>query len=424
MLTAAIILIITYIGVIFTRLPHMNIDRPAAAITGGLLMVLCGVLTFDQAVRTISYDTIVLLLGMMLLVAALQQTDFFTMIATKTIALAKHPRQLLILVVVITAVGSAFLVNDIVVLIFTPVVISACRIVKSNPVPYLIAEAMASNIGSVATIVGNPQNMLIGVASGISFTRFMVYLLPVAIVSTIILLAVVFLVYRREMAAAPAFEQLRSETLTIMAGHSTPAARARLMKWILPVLVLTIICLFFSSFLGMSVFLVAMAGGVAAMLFSGIKPSRLIQTVDWPLLLFFAGLFVVIGGAEHAGVLDIFVNNLKIGTDAAGIWSIHIFSTVVSQLVSNVPLTMLVMPMIQQVPGDVLWISLASGSTLGGNATIIGAVANIIVVEQAFRQDVKVGWWEFTKTGLIVTALTIAASSLILSLEQAIGLLH
>lgn len=424
MLKAFIILAITYIGIIFTRLPHINIDRPAAALTGGLLMVLLGVLTLQEAVAAIDFNTIALLLGMMLLIAALQRAGFFTLIAARSIAIAKQPWQLLALVVVATAAGSAFLVNDVVVLLFTPVVVRACQMLEKNPIPYLIAEAMASNIGSVATIVGNPQNMLIGISSGISFTRFLLYLFPVALVSTLLLIGIVYLFYRQQMHQPFQPERLQHRTLTVVAGHHLPAAQQRLLAWILPIFFLTILGFFLSSAIGLSVPMVAMMGGVAAILFSGVKPSRLIQSVDWGLLLFFAGLFVVIGGARHAGVLNIFLQHFRVQPDASGILSLHLASTVASQVVSNVPLTLLAIPLIQQTPGDVLWISLAAGATLGGNATLIGAVANIIVAEQAYRQGVKLEWWEFTKIGLVVTALTLMASIGILVLEFNLGFLR
>lgn len=423
MIVATVILVLTYIGISFTRLPHINIDRPAAALTGALLMVLLGVLNFNQAITSIDFHTITLLLGMMLLMAALQQADFFNVLAARSIAMSDQPWQLLMTVVLVTAVGSAFMVNDVVVLLFTPVVVAACRLLDRNPSPYLIAEAMASNIGSVATEIGNPQNMLIGVTSGISFTRFIFYLAPVAAVSVLILFAVVFIFYRRQMAVKFHADRLSSQTLTVISGNPTPAARKRLLAFSLPIFALTILGLFLSSFIGLAVSIVALTGGVAAVLFSGIRPSKLIQTIDWSLLLFFCGLFIVIGGAHQAGVLDIFMNTLYVQPDMAGILSMHVFSAVVSQVVSNVPLTMLVIPVIRNIPGDVLWISLAAGSTLGGNATIIGAVANIIVVEQAYSQGVKLGWWEFTRVGLVVTALTIAASMGILSAEYALGLL-
>jgi Na+/H+ antiporter NhaD/arsenite permease-like protein len=387
-------------------------------------MVLAGVLTFNQAIESIDFHTITLLLGMMLLMAALQQADFFNVMAARSIALASKPWQLLLTVVLVTAVGSAFMVNDVVVLLFTPVVIAACRLLDRNPSPYLIAEAMASNIGSVATEIGNPQNMLIGVTSGISFIHFMLYLLPVAVISTIILLVTVFIFSRKNIQVDFQAEKLRHQTLSVMAGQPTPAARKKLLMFTLPVFGLTVVCLFLSSFFGVTVSIIAMAGGVAAILFSGIRPSKLIKTIDWSLLLFFCGLFIVIGGAQQAGVLNVFMNTLCVQNDIAGIVSVNVFSALVSQVVSNVPLTMLVIPLIKNIPGDVLWISLAAGSTLGGNATIIGAVANIIVVEQAYSQGIKLGWWEFSKVGIVVTVLTIAASIGILSLEFSLGLLR
>ena len=424
MLTAAVILIFTYIGVSFTRLPHINIDRPAAALTGALLMVLTGVLSFNQAINAIDFHTITLLLGMMLLMAALQQADFFNVLAARSVALAGKPWQLLLAVTLVTAVGSAFMVNDVVVLLFTPVVVAACRLLERNPVPHLIAEAMAANIGSVATEIGNPQNMLIGVSSGIPFTRFMLYLLPVAVVCILILFVTVLIFYRDQMKIGFQADKLKHQTLSVISGQPAAAARKRLLAFTLPIFALTMFCLFISSTVGMSLSIVAMAGGVAAVLFSGIRPSRLIQSIDWSLLLFFCGLFIVIGGAQQAGVLDIFTGNLNVGSDIAGIATMHLFSALVSQLVSNVPLTMLVIPLIKDIPGDVMWISLAAGSTLGGNATIIAAVANIIVVEQAYSRGVKVGWWEFSRVGLVVTALTIAASISILSLEYSLGFLR
>jgi Na+/H+ antiporter NhaD/arsenite permease-like protein len=424
MLKGAVVLAITYIGVIFTRLPFINIDRPAAALTGALLMVLLGVLTFQQAIAAIDFNTLALLFGMMLLIAALRRAGFFTQLAARSVAIAASPMQLMVLVIVTTAVGSAFLVNDVVVLLFTPIIVRACHMLGKNPVPYLIAEAMASNIGSVATVVGNPQNMLIGVTSGISFTRFLSYLLPVSVASTLILIAVIHLLYRREMAQPFPRNGLQADTLTVVAGHHLPAAQKRMLAWITPLLILTILGFFLSSTVGLSLPMVALIGGVAAVVFSGTKPSKLIQGVDWSLLLFFAGLFVVIGGAQHAGVLDFFLRQFRIEPDATGIFSVHLVSAAVSQVVSNVPLTMLAIPLIRQVPGHVLWISLAAGSTLGGNATLIGAVANIIVAEQAYRLGVRVGWWEFTRAGLIVAALTLAASTGILALEFRLGFLR
>src|SRR4030042_2150986 len=162
-------------------------------------MILFGVLTFNEAITAIDFNTISLLLGMMILVSALKIVGFFDLLVKKSLTLATTPRRLLILVIVATAVSSAFLVNDAVVLLFTPIVIQVCRARQVNPVPYLIAEAMASNIGSTATIVGNPQNMLIGITSGISFLRFFLHLLPVALLSTLVLVLVMYFFYGKTL---------------------------------------------------------------------------------------------------------------------------------------------------------------------------------------------------------------------------------
>jgi len=368
-----------------------------------------------------------LLLGMMLLIAVLQQAGFFTILAARSVAFATTPEKLLVIVVVATAVFSAFLVNDVVVLLFTPVIIQACQILRTNPVPFLVGEAMAANIGSTATIVGNPQNMLIGVTSGISFTRFFLYLLPVSILGTIVLTAFLFLLFRKQIATRPTAdgdEPAKAHALAVASGHAMPAAAPQLMRRSVPILMLTTLGFFLSSYLHTGVYLVALVGGIAAMLVSGTRPSEVIQSVDWGLLTFFGGLFVVIGGAREAGVLDIFLNRISLNPGATGIVSMHVFSAAVSQVVSNVPLTMLTIPLIEHVPGDVLWISLAAGSTLGGNATIIGAVANIIVAEQASRQGVEVRFAQFAKVGLPVTILTLTISVGVLALEHWLGFLR
>ena len=435
MLEAGIILAVTYTGIAVTRLPRLNLDRPAAALLGAVLMILAGVLTFQEAVAAVDFNTLALLFGMMLLVAVLQRGGFFEVLAARAVAVANSPSKLLTSVVVVTAVASALLVNDVVVLLFTPVVIQACRLQRVNPAPYLIGEAMASNIGSTATIVGNPQNMLIGVTSGISFARFFVYLAPVAIVGTLILLGVLWLFYRRKLASeemTPPGALLpgvsgslpaRTAVIVLPAASASPVD-TRMLARVLPVLGLVTAAFFFSSLIGLSIPMIALVAGTVAMLLSGIRPTEVMRSVDWVLLLFFAGLFVVIGGARQAGLLDLLLQRVDLSVSAGGILSMHLFSAIVSQLVSNVPLTMLVLPLLQHAPGDVLWISLAAGATLGGNATLIGAVANLIVVEQAYREGVIVRFGEFLKVGVVVTALTLAASVGILLLEFNLGLLR
>ncbi|MBM3956834.1 MAG: anion transporter, partial [Gemmatimonadetes bacterium] len=337
---AAAILIATYLGVAFTRLPRVNVDRPSAAFTGGVLMVLLGVLSFDAAVRAVDFHTIALLLGMMMLVVALEKAGFFAYLAAHLLAVGTTPMRLMAVVVVATGVLSAFLVNDAVVLLFTPVVVRACRLLRANPVPYLVAEAMASNVGSTATIVGNPQNMLIGISSGISFARFFLLLGPVAIASCAVLGLVVWWLYRDEFRNNPFNPDM---ALLKAEGQAQPQVVRRATAILLP----TIAAFFMSSTLNVSISVIALAAGAAVLLTCRVRPSEVIRGVDWVLLLFFVGLFVVIGGAVHAGVLEAVLEHISVTPDPKGIFSLHLASAVISQVVSNVPLTMLVIPLIQ-----------------------------------------------------------------------------
>jgi Na+/H+ antiporter NhaD/arsenite permease-like protein len=412
---ATTILVLTYIGVAITRLPRINVDRPSAAFTGAVLMVVFGVLPFDAAVQAIDFQIIALLLGMMMLVAALERAGFFAYVATRLLSVGTTPVRLLVVVVIGTGVLSAVLVNDTVVLFLTPVVIQACRMLRANPVPYLIAEAMASNIGSTATIVGNPQNILIGVTSGISFARFFFHLAPVAALGCLALIAIVWLVYRREFSRA--FAHDKDSQSVDNPGQPIES------RWAGLILVPVIVAFFLSSTLGVDVSLIALVTGAAVLLLSRARPSEIIGRVDWVLLLFFVGLFIVIGGAREAGVMDVMLQMVSVTPDLQGILSLHLASVIVSPLVSNVPLTMLVVPIIEGIPGNLLWLSLASGATLGGNATLIGAVANIIVVERASREGVIVSFGEFLKVGVLVTVVTLAISIGILALEWRLGLL-
>ncbi len=414
MIIALIILIITYIGISFTRLPKVNIDRPAAAFLGAVLTVLFGVLTPQEAISAIDFNTIALLLGMMIVIATLEEKGFLTFLAVKSMSIAKNPKGLLIVVIVATGLASAFLVNDAVVLLFTPVIIETCNLMGiKNPVPYLIAEAMSSNIGSVMTITGNPQNMLIGMTSGISYIDFFLYLSPIAFLSTIVLIFIVYFIYRKDF----------NQELKIDDSIKNNNFDFKLMRFSLPILIFIMLLFFLSSFIKLEIPMIALIGAALMLLFAGIKPSKIISKVNWVLLLFFAGLFIVIGGASKAGVLDLLLKAINFSPNVEGIISLNFFSTVISQIVSNVPLTMLIIPLIKYAQSNLLWISLAAGSTLGGNATLIGAVANLIVAEEADKKGVKISFKEFTKTGIIVTILTILIAILILTVEYELGFL-
>lgn len=399
---ALIIFIITYVGIIFTRLPGINIDRPSAAFFGSVAMVVFGVLTFEEAVYAVDYNTIALLLGMMIIISTLQIDGFFSLVAQKTIAYARTQFRLLVMIVAVTGISSAFLVNDAVVLLFTPVIIAICTSSKLNPVPYLIAEILSSNAGSVMTITGNPQNMLIGVNSGISYGNFMLALLPLSLLSMILIIFTIRLLY-------PA--HFRNRTPIVYEGNGFNYSWQS-MRFSVPVFLAVVVLFFFSHVLNLSIPLIALIGGSLVLIFGRIKPSRVIKEVDWVLLLFFAALFIVVKGVEKAGLFEGLLQNDLLKEDAGGIGAVHGLSLLMSQIVSNVPYTVLMLPLMKNANSEILWLSLASASTLAGNATIIGAMANLIVIESAKTQGVHIRFFEFLKAGLVVTLITLGFSML------------
>jgi Na+/H+ antiporter NhaD/arsenite permease-like protein len=413
---ALVIFVITYTGVALTRLPWIRIDRPSAAFLGAVTMVLFGVLTPEQAIESIDWGTISLLLGMMVLVAALSRDGHVTWAANAVFGGARTQRAFLGRVVLVTAAASALLVNDTAVLVLTPLVLAFCLDRGISPLPFLIAEAMASNIGSVPSVVGNPQNVLVALQSGISFERFAIHLLPVALLSGVVLLAVVWWLYR--------------DKLSTPLAQANPASSPSLMpSRKLSPLVMSLVIIGFatSSWTGLELPLIALVGAGVILLTSSESPGELLTRVDWVLLLFFASLFVVMGGISRQDFFADAVNAIRLSADVEGVAWVHGSALALSQVISNVPYTILMLPLLSdlatlasgaipivsgqnQESSDLLWLSLASGATLAGNLTLIGAVANLIVAQLAEREGVRIGFWEFTKAGVIVTLITMTLS--------------
>jgi Na+/H+ antiporter NhaD/arsenite permease-like protein len=399
-IAALIIFIITYIGIIFTRLPGINIDRPSAAFFGAVAMIVFGVLNLDEAVKAIDYNTIALLLGMMIIISTLQLDGFFSMIAEKTLSWSRTPVRLLIIITFVTGIASAFLVNDAVVLLFTPVIIVICSASSLNPIPYLIAEILSSNIGSAMTITGNPQNMLIGINSGIDYAAFFFKLLPVSLLGMVMIVVIIRWFYRSHFV---------SGTIIHAKSHHFEYQYSS-MKFSVPIFAGVVVLFFLGKLLHLSIPVISLVGASLILIFGRVKPSQVVKNVDWVLLLFFASLFIVVEGAVKTGWMDFFIHSQPLTNDLSGIVKLHGLSLLMSQIVSNVPYTVMMIPVIKSMPGEVLWLSLASASTLAGNATIIGAMANLIVIESAEKQHVKIRFLEFFKIGIVVTLLSFVIS--------------
>ena len=400
-LTALIIFVLTYVGIIFTRLPKINIDRPSAAFFGAVAMVVLGVLDLKEAVEAIDYNTIILLLGMMIIISTLQIDGFFSLIARKTLSWSRTPFRLLVIITFVTGVASAFLVNDAVVLLFTPVIITICRASRLNPVPFLIAEILSSNTGSAMTITGNPQNMLIGINSGIDYSVFFYKLLPVSLLGMVLIVYMVRWFYR---------SHFRNGTV-IAAPTEKFEYRYESMKYSVPIFLGVVILFFIGKIVGLSIPVIAILGAALILIFGKVRPSEVIRNVDWVLLLFFATLFIVVEGAVKAGLMDAFIHSSILTEDMDGIVKLHGLSLIMSQIVSNVPYTVMMLPVLKPVQGDILWLTLASASTLAGNATIIGAMANLIVIESAEKMNVTIKFLEFFKIGMVVTLLSFLISA-------------
>lgn len=398
---ALVIFCLTYLGIIFNRLPYVKISRATVSFAGAVFMILFGVISFDKAIQAIDFNTICLLLGMMIVISALKIQGFFSLIASKTIALASTRSKLLTLITFISGIASAFLVNDAVVLLFTPIIISICKKSNLNPIPFLLAEMLAANTGSAMTMTGNPQNMLIGLASGVSYSYFLVRLLPISLLGMAIIVLFVRLFYR---------ETFKDKTKISFQGDFSYNIKE--MRNSLIIFLLVIIGFFFGKIFSFSIPLVALAGAALIVLFSKSEPEKILQGVDWSLLLFFASLFIVVTSVKDAGILDGLLQ-IKLQDNLQGIIFIYVLSLVLSQVLSNVPYVILMLPLLQVVGSEVLYLHLAASSTIAGNFTIIGAMANLIVIEQAAKEGVTISSKTFLKIALPSTILTLVLSILL-----------
>jgi Na+/H+ antiporter NhaD/arsenite permease-like protein len=381
----------SYLVFALGKFPGMKIDRAGAAIIGAVLMVAIGIVLPQNALRFIDFSTIVLLFSMMLIVGHLRLAGFFEW-TTEVVLVRLKPHHLLPMVIFTCGLLSAFFVNDIICLVMVPFVLSATRKLGAKPLPYLLAVATASNIGSVATITGNPQNMLIGSLSGIGYTSFLFYLAPVAIAGLLLDWLVLHVAFSRAGMSDPS---------PAPAGASLAADRSSLIK---PGIVILLVLAGFLA--GISPAVMAALGAAMMLVTRTRDPQQAYRQVDWGILVFFVGLFIIVGGAEKAGMADLLLNFARTwNLQNLGIFTV--FVAALSNLVSNVPAVMLLKSV---VPGfansHTGWLILAMSSTLAGNLTITGSVANIIVVERALP-EVHIGFRDYFRVGLPVTLLTL-----------------
>jgi Na+/H+ antiporter NhaD/arsenite permease-like protein len=380
----------SYLVFAIGKFPGLKIDRPAAAIIGAVAMVAFGLVPAREALRMIDFPTIVLLFSMMLIVGSLHLAGFFEW-TNEAVLKHLHPKAFLPAVIFTSGILPAFLVNDIVCLVMVPFVLSLTRRMQLQPLPFLLAVATASNIGSVATITGNPQNMLIGSYSHMHYRDFLAHLGPVAFFGLVFDWFVLHLLFRRELSGAA-----RDQSFEL-----PPLQLASLWK---PVLVMAAVVVAF--LLGVPPAFASALGAAVLLISRTTEAHKLYGEVDWGLLVFFIGLFLIVGGAENAGIVNQFMR-------VSGFLNLHIpavfvlVTTALSNVVSNVPAVMLLKSLVPSFPNPhTAWLLLAMASTLAGNLTITGSVANIIVVESA-KPELHIGFRQYFRAGLPVTLGTL-----------------
>ena len=389
----AIIATITLIGVAVGRWPWLRMNRATIALVGATVLVGGGALTLPQAYAAVDWNTIVLLFAMMVLNVNLRLAGFFHLVTSRIVRLAHTPRRLLALIVAVSGVLSAIFLNDTLALMLTPLVLNIAFTLKRNPLPYLVALVTAANIGSVAAITGNPQNMLVGMASGISFVDFTLALAPVALIGLVIIWVVIPLVYRQEFAPHRFAENFALE----------PRQYRPLLKKSLFATAVMLIALV----AGAPIPLAAMIAAALVLLSRRLKPERVFREIDWGLLVFFASLFVVTGAIETSGLGHHLFTLLRPWSDG-GPASLSGVAVILSNLVSNVPAVMLFRPVVPTLTDPATaWLTLAMATTLAGNLTLLGSVANLIVAEIARHRGVRLGFVEYLKAGTPIAILSL-----------------
>ncbi|MBX6748145.1 MAG: ArsB/NhaD family transporter [Micromonosporaceae bacterium] len=395
------------------------VHRVKAALGGAVLLLVIGVVDGEDAFFSketgIDWGVIVLLIGMMLIVAILRRTGLFEYLAIWAAKRARgRPFRLMVLLVVVTAGASALLDNVTTVLLIAPVTFLVCDRLGVNSVPYLVAEVMASNIGGTATLVGDPPNIIIASRAGLSFNDFLVHLAPLVVLLVVVFIGLCRVLFR----SAFVYDERRAAE--VMALRERDAIRdQRLLVVSLAVLAVVLAAFVLHTVLHLEPAIVAIAGGLVLLALSRQDAEEVAKDVEWPTLLFFAGLFVMVGALVATGVIE---RVAQAAIDAIGdrvlvasmvlLWA----SAVLSAIVDNIPYVATMAPIVSELTAatghgsaaQVLWWALALGADLGGNATAIGASANVVMLGLAERAGRRITFWEFTRYGLLVAVVTVA----------------
>ena len=396
---AIFIFLMTYAGIMSEK-----IHRTTCALSGGGAMIYFGLVTQEQAITEfIDFNTLGLLTGMMILISVVKQSGFFQVLALWALKKSKgSPRELLILLSIVTAVEAALIDSVTAALLIAPMTISLCRMLRMSPVPILISEILMCNIGGTALMIGNPPNVMIGSATHLDFNDFLINLAPVVVITVIVILIAVLLIFKNDFSSVR-MSAKELEKIDIMSGVEDKSIFSRSLM----VLAFTVLGFVVHSHFGLESATVAMTGGMAALLFCGINPEDALKEVDLDTLMFFMGLFILVGGMENAGVITAIAEKgieMVDGDSHLITFLILLLSGVASAFVDNIPFTATMIPLIQDMQSlmnlphaDYMWWALATGACFGGNGTMIGASPNVIMVAIAAKEGFNISFTAFMK---------------------------
>jgi len=422
-LIAVAVFLFTYALIIDER-----IHRAVAAMFGAAIVVFLGVISWEGLLEHVDFGTIFLLLGMMIIVNTARGSGLFEYIAIRTAKLANgSPIRILILFALVTAVVSAFLDNVTTVLLLTPMLLYVARVMKLNPVPFLVTEIFASNIGGAATLIGDPPNIMIASSAGLTFNEFLIHLGPIMAVDMVILLLMMYVIYGRSMKVSPGEREEMVRTLDSLDERAAINDRVLFRQSVIVIAfvvllffihdrigeILHVVLPFVDPAMGLEPAEVALIGAAVLLFWSRQSPEEIFEKVEWPALFFFGGLFVIVGALVETGIIAsiaaVMIEN--VGSVGEAMFIVTWFAAIASAIVDNIPLTAAMIPLIHDLGTTMdvypLWWSLALGACLGGNGTAIGASANVVVIGIAEREGIGITFIDFLKVGMLVLFVTV-----------------
>ncbi|ALM75625.1 ArsB/NhaD family transporter [Thermococcus barophilus] len=406
---AIAVFLLTYALVVSER-----IHRAVAAMLGASAVLFLKIVPWERVPKYLDLNTLFLLMGMMIIVNTARNSGLFEYVAIKTVKLARgSPIRVLLLFSVVTAIVSSVLDNVTTVLLLTPMLLYISRLMELNPVPFLLSEIFASNIGGTATLIGDPPNIMIGSAAKLSFSEFLSNMGPIAAVDLIVTVLIIYLAYNSALKVPPKKKVMIKQTLR---GLDERAAirDIRLFRKSVAIILFVVALFFFHDKLGIEPAVVALLGASLILLWTREDPEGIFEKIEWPALFFFGGLFIIVGALEETGtiaqVAEWVLNHVH--TSGEALLAITWFSAFSSAIVDNIPLTAAMIPLIKHMGTSMdvypLWWALSLGACLGGNGTAIGASANVVVIGIAEREGIRITFGDFLKAGMVIMITTVA----------------